>query len=511
MNSFQSDADGSPHQFAETLTGESQRTETKLAENKLYEQVALRITGMIESGTLRVGDRVPSVRSLSAQQRVSISTVLQAYRTLENQGWLEARPQSGYYIRRAKRNLPPEPEMSQTALRATPVSVGDLVVQILQSKLHPDIIQMGAALGDPSSFPSRQLNRALLAAVKKYPDVINGYDVAPGSHALRVQIARRAMEAGCTLTPDDIVITTGATEALNLCLRAVAKPGDTILLESPTYYSVLQILESLGLCALELPTHPREGLSLAALEYALEREDVKACLLMPSFHNPLGSCMPEANRRQLAKMLAAREIPLIEDDVWGDTCFNAPPRPRAVKSYDEDGLVLLCSSFSKTIAPGYRVGWVAAGRWKQKVEYLKLVSTMANPTLPSLAIAEFLENGGYDHHLRHIRRLHAEQIQDTIEMLEKYFPDGTKSTRPCGGQFLWVELPEQIDTLELYTEALREGISFSPGALFAAKDKYRHCLRLYIGYHDGATTEHAIKVLGRIAAQYAKKNHLRKA
>jgi DNA-binding transcriptional MocR family regulator len=486
----------------------SQREAHQLVDQKLYEQVASRIAGMIESGTLRVGDRVPSVRMLSAQQRVSVSTVLQAYRTLENQGWLEARPQSGYYIRRARRTLPPEPEMSQPVLSATPVTISDLVVQLLQSKHQPGLIQMGAALGDPSSFPSRQLNRALLAAVKKYPDVINGYDVAPGSHALRVQIAQRAMAAGCTLTPDDIVVTTGATEALNLCLRAVAQPGDTILLESPTYYSVLQILESLGLCALELPTHPREGLSLPALEYALERENIKACLLMPSFHNPLGSCMPEENRRQLVKLLAAHEIPLIEDDVWGDTCFSHP-RPRVVKSYDEDGMVLLCSSFSKTIAPGYRVGWAAPGKWKQKVEYLKLVSTMANPTLPSLAIAEFLENGGYDHHLRHIRRLHGEQMQETSEMLEKYFPEGTKSTRPCGGQFLWVELPEQVDTLELYTDALRNGISFTPGALFAAKAKFRNFLRLYVGYHDRATTEKGVQTLGKLATRHAQRMHNR--
>jgi DNA-binding transcriptional MocR family regulator len=480
----------------------SQANEQQFAEQKLYEQVASRIAGMIESGTLRVGDRVPSVRSLSVQQRVSVSTVLQAYRTLENQGWLEARPQSGYYIRRAKRSMPPEPEMSQPALQATPVTISELVMQLLQTKNQPGMIQMGAAVGDPSSFPARQLNRAMLAAVKKYPDEINGYDIAPGSPVLRQQIARRMMEAGCTLTADDIVITTGATEALNLCLRAVAECGDTILLESPTYYSVLQILESLGLRALELPTHPREGLSLQALEYALEREKIAACLLMPSFHNPLGSCMPEANRRQLVKMLAAREIPLIEDDVWGDTCFQAP-RPRAVKSYDEEGLVLFCSSFSKTIAPGYRVGWAAPGRWQHKVEYLKMVTSMANPTLPSLAIAEFLENGGYDHHLRHIRRINAEKVQDTIEMLEKYFPEGTKSTRPLGGQFLWVELPPKADTLELYADALRHGIAFTPGALFKAKDKYRNCLRLYVGHHDRATTERAIQKLGELAAQHA--------
>jgi len=455
---------------------------------------------MIEGGTLGVGDRVPSVRHLSTQQKVSVSTVLQAYRVLENQGWIEARPQSGYYVRRTARTLPPEPEMSQPPLQAMPVAMGDLVMQFFHAAQRPDIVHMGAAVGDPTTFPTRGLNRALSTVAKKYRDIGNSYDLPPGNHILRVQIARRAMEAGCTLTPDDIVLTTGCTEALNICLRAVAKPGDTILLESPTYYSTLQIIESLGLCALEMPTHPRDGIALDALEYALEHEKIAACLLMPSMHNPLGSCMPVENKKRLMQLLRERDVPLVEDDVWGDTSF-ATNRPPAVKSYDEDGLVLLCSSFSKTIAPGYRVGWVAPGRYRTQVEYLKMCSSLANPTLPSLAIAEFLENGGYDHHLRTIRRQHAEQVQFTIELVEQHFPAGTRVTRPSGGQVLWVELPGSVDTVELFHRALHDGICIAPGAMFSAKGKYNSFMRLYCGHHDGPTVERAIRQLARLASK----------
>lgn len=466
-------------------------------EERLYESVANRLTGMIEGGTLRVGDRVPSVRHFSVQQNVSVSTVLQAYRVLEDQGWIEARPQSGYYVRRTARAMPPEPEMSQPPLRAMPVAMRDLVMEFFRAAQRPDVVQMGAALGDPASFPTRQLSRALSKVAREHRDTGNAYDLPPGNHALRVQIARRAMETGCALTPDDIVITTGCTEALNLCLRAVAKPGDTILLESPTYHSSLQIIESLGLCALEIPTHPREGISLEVVEYALEHEKVAACLLMPSLHNPLGSSMSSENRRRLVQILAEREIPLIEDDVWGDTVFAAPRLPCA-KSYDEKGLVLLCSSFSKTIAPGYRVGWVAPGRFRNKVEYLKLVGSLANPTLPSLAIAELLENGGYDHHLRSIRRLHAERVQRTTELLEQHFPTGTCVTRPSGGTVVWIELPSQVDTTVLFQIALREKICIAPGAIFSAKDKYQNCMRLYCGHHETATTERAIQKLAHL-------------
>lgn len=468
-------------------------------DQRLYEVVADRITGMIASGTLPVGNRVPSVRRLSHQQGVSVSTVLQAYRVLENRGWLEARPQSGYYVRRTTAVVPEEPEISQPPSGVTPVAVREATRQFFHAAQQPGIVQMGAALGDPATFPTRQLNRALATVSRKYPMESNSYDLSPGNHSLRVQIARRAMEAGCSLSPDDIIITTGCTEALNLCLRAVAKPGEAIVLESPSYHSALQIIESLGLCALEIPTHPREGISLDALEYALDQEKVAACLLMPTMHNPLGSCMPLENKKRLVKMLADRRIPLIEDDVWGDTIF-ASPRPPAAKSFDEEDGVLLCSSFSKTIAPGYRVGWVAPGRYRQQVDYLKLVGTLANPTVPSLAVAEFLENGGYDHHLRTIHRLHAEQVQFTTELLEECFPGEIRVTRPCGGQVVWVELLSDIDTTELFQRALRENICIAPGEMFSAKGKYHNFMRLYCGHHDRKTTEQAIRKLAELIA-----------
>jgi DNA-binding transcriptional MocR family regulator len=362
---------------------------------------------------------------------------------------------------------------------------------------------MGAAVGFPETFPNRQLQSAYRAALRENPEAANAYDLAPGCAVLREQIAKRALHAGCALTPDDIILTVGCSEALGLCLRAVANCGDTIALESPVYLGVLQIIESLGLHALELPTHPRTGVSLEALEYALEHEKIAACVLSPTAQNPLGASMPNEAKQRLVRMLSQREVPLIEDDIWGDTSFESP-RPRAAKSFDQDGWVLLCSSFSKTVAPGLRAGWVAPGRFRAKVEFLKLMANLGNATLPSLALAKFLENGGYDHHLRALRRMHAQGISLITALIEEHFPSGTCVTRPVGGQVVWVELPGQIDTLELWEMALREGICIAPGAMFSAKGKYANCLRVYGGHHDPATAERALRTVGRLTHQLAR-------
>ncbi|MBV9868025.1 MAG: PLP-dependent aminotransferase family protein [Abitibacteriaceae bacterium] len=465
--------------------------------DNLYDQVAGHIIHLIEGGTLLAGERVPSVRRLSAQEQVSISTVLQAYRRLENEGWIEARPQSGYYVRPV-RALPPEPEVSQPPLEATPVKVSELMMQVVQGAQRPGMMRLSSTEPDPSLLPLQQLSRCLAIVNREQTGETLSYGIPAGYKPLKVQIARRALEAGCVLTPDDIVITSGCQEALQLSLRAVANPGDTILLESPTYYGVLQIIESLGLCALEIPTHPRNGLSLEALEYALEQHPVKACLLSPNFNNPLGSLMTEANKERLVTLLAEREIPLIEDDVYGDLSFEGP-RPKAAKAYDQNGLVLLCASFSKTIAPGYRVGWVVPGRFRQRVEYLKTVTTFATSMPPQMAVAEFLAKGSYDHHLRKIRRFYSQHVQQMAQMVSSYFPPGTKIARPAGGQFLWIELPRGADSLKLFQQALQHGICIVPGPIFSATGKYRNCLRLSCTQPPSKRLEMALQQLGLLA------------
>ncbi|MBT0651991.1 PLP-dependent aminotransferase family protein [Geobacter luticola] len=473
--------------------------DTTLCQQKtpLYESVAGQMSRLIEEGTFGPGARIPSVRTLSRQLSVSINTVMEAYGLLEDRGIIEARPQSGYYVRARLADLPAEPGMSRPALSPTRVTTKELSRMILRDTRDTGLVPLGAAIPDPEHLPIDRLNRMLSTEARRHRVQSVSYEIPPGCEKLRVQVARRMVSAGCTLTPDQIVTTCGCMEAVNLALLALCRPGDTVAIESPTYYNFLQALELLGLKALEIPTHPRDGISLDALRYALEHNRISACLVCTNFSNPLGSLMPNNRKQELVELLASRDIPLIEDDLNGDLSFSHE-RPRVAKSYDREGLVLLCSSFSKTLAPGYRVGWIAPGRYQTEIERLKGILTIADATPPQLAIAEFLANGGYDHHLRSLRRIHARQTALMAQAVGRYSPPGTRVTCPAGGFVLWVEFPPWVDSLVLYEQALAAGITIAPGPIFSAAQKYRNCIRLNAGYWS-ERVERAIETLGQLA------------
>jgi DNA-binding transcriptional MocR family regulator len=469
----------------------------------LYEQVADRLSRAIHSGALRPGDRLPSVRQLSARENVSISTVLQAYVQLESAGLIEARPQSGHYVRLRRPILAAEPQATRPSEKCAPVKVSSLVARIYRAARDPRMIQLGTATVDPALLPTRRLLLELVHAVRRQPAEALSYDMPPGLPALRQQIARRSVDWGCSLAPDDFIVTCGASEALNLCLRAVSRPGDTIAVESPAYYGVLQDIESLGLRALEIPTHPRTGIELDALAAAFERQRIAAVAVSANFSNPLGSCMPDENKERLVQLLARHEVPLIEDDIYGDLHFDSV-RPRAARSFDRKGLVLLCGSFSKTLAPGFRVGWVAPGRFREEVELLKFSNTVATATPPQMAIARFLQSGGYDRHLRALRRTLQAQMQGMQSAVAEHFPAGTRMTRPAGGAVLWVELPRPVNALELHARALEAGVSIAPGPLFSARQqRYSNFVRLNCGHPFSDRIAQAVATLGNLARSIA--------
>ena len=465
----------------------------------LYEQVASDLAELIRQGTFRAGERIPSVRQLSRQRRISITTVLQAYMLLENLGLIETRPQSGYYVRSKPPQLLPEPEMSAPQLDPTLVSVRELVMMVLKDSTNLDLIQLGAAIPNTELVIPAKLNRIMASIARKTEHSYNTYDIPPGNEALRVQIAQRAVGIGCSLTPADVVTTSGCLEAFTLSLRAVCKPGDTVAIESPMYFGVLQVLESLDLRALEIPTHPRDGISISALKFAIEHNSIQACLVLSNFNNPLGSCIPDENKQVLVELLTDHEIPLIEGDVCGELYFSGP-RPSVCKAYDRKGLVLLCSSFSKDLVPGYRVGWVAPGRFKATIEWLKYTTNVATATLPQVAIAKFLESGGYDHHLRSIRKLYAGFVSQLSQAVMRYFPQGTRVTRPNGGIVLWVQLPDYADSLELYKQALQIGITLAPGYIFSATHQYKNFIRLNAAWWS-YETDRAMRRLGELVAE----------
>lgn len=465
----------------------------------LYRQVAEKISGMITEGTYRPNERIPSIRSLSRQLRVSVNTVMEAYAHLENIGLIEARPQSGYYVCR------PSPESKDRLSRKVAMAyvapndvvLGDATLQIMRKLADPSLVPLGRGAPNTDLLPSDKLNRMLASQSKRFPGQSVSYGSFQGIRKLRVQIARRLLHSGCTVSADDIVITSGCVEAVNLALLATCRPGDTVALGSPIYYTFLNSVQWLGLKVLEIPSVPGEGMSLEVLSYAMKQTPIRACIVISNFNNPLGTLMPEEKKRELVKLLDRKEIPLIEDDVYSDLAFG-PGHPSSAKVYDEKGMVLSCSSFSKTIAPGYRIGWIVPGRYQQKVEQIKALFNIATASPTQLAVAEFLTNGGYDHHLRKIRRIYARQVGQMRDAVISNFPQGTRVSRPEGGFILWVELPEGIDTLRVYEEGLKHGIGIAPGILFTTGSKYQNCFRLNAAFWSDQVGQ-ALVTLGEIS------------
>jgi len=462
-----------------------------------YEQLADEIHALIRSGSLRVGDRLPSVRVCSERRKISQSTVFQAYYLLESRGVVQARARSGYYVTPRAHEPLKSPETSRPSLETQTVAINDLVVDILNLSRHQEVVPLGSAFPDPALFPLERLARSLGVAMRRLPPRKLIEDLTAGHLRLRQQIAQRYAVDGIHAEVDDIVVTNGAMDALNLSLQAVTEPGDLVLVEAPTFYASLQAIERLKLRALQLPTSPAEGVDLAAMEAALASGKVRACWFMPTFQNPLGALVPESRKQAMAGLLARYQVPLIEDDVYGDLHATAH-KPRPVKAFDKEGWVIHCASFSKTLAPGYRVGWVAAGRWTRAVERLKVMSSLSASVPPQVAISDYLAQGGYDLHLRRLRQTLALQRDVMLEAIAESFPPGTRVTRPQGGYFLWLELPPPIDAIALMRQALQAGVSLMPGPLFSADRRFAHCIRLNFGAAPAQDIARATRLLGAL-------------
>ncbi|CAB3773620.1 PLP-dependent aminotransferase family protein [Paraburkholderia humisilvae] len=463
-----------------------------------YEQLAELIVGMIDNGALAPGVRLPSVRAVSEQHRISIATALQAYRLLEDRGILIARPQSGFYVAASRHSTLALPSPSRARMKASAVSVSGVVATLLEHASNPALVPLGCAFPDSALLQTKRLDLALARAARQQGAQYSGYCPPHGQPRLRREIAKRAMRVGHALSPDNVLVTAGCTEALTLALTTVARRGDTIAIESPTYFGLLHTIEVLGLKAFELPTHPTRGIDVDALAHLLDAEPVAACVLSSSFNNPLGSTMAEADKRALLAVLAQHAVPLIEDDVYGDIYF-ARERPKPFIALEGGAHTIYCSSFSKSLAPGYRIGWIAAGAYAQQLMEHKLAFTLCGPALPQIALADFLESGAYDTHLRRIRRIFEQNLARMTRTIEASFPADTKVSRPAGGFMLWLELPRGFDSRQLFEKALEQGICFAPGDVFSASRRFRNCLRLSAGHVWNERIEDGVRRLGRLA------------
>jgi DNA-binding transcriptional MocR family regulator len=468
-------------------------------QRKLYEELAEEIALQITAGVLRSGDRLPSIREARKARGLSAATVFHAYDLLENRGLIRTTPRSGHFVSSQVSISAPEPPISSPREGADAVDITNVVSDLMSAVRSRQIIPLGSLFPSPMLFPFDALRRSLSSSARKLDAWSTLDDLPPGNQRLQRQIAKRYLKQGVSVGINEIVLTNGALEALNLCLEAVARPGDAVVVESPCFYYALQALERLRMKAIEVSTHPREGVDLFGLARILETQHPKACWLMTSFQNPLGCSLPREKKQALVDLLSRHQVPLIEDGVY-EELYHEGEAPQPAKAFDRAGLVLHCSSFSKTLAPGYRVGWAAAGRFADEVRRLKLMTSMCGSILMQAAVTDYLQQGGYDRHLRRLRQTLMARKEAMVESVTRHFPAGTRLTRPNGGYFIWIDMPwGTADALSLYRSALSKHISIAPGPMFSNHGEFRNCLRLNFGHVWNAETDQAISTLARLA------------
>jgi DNA-binding transcriptional MocR family regulator len=470
----------------------------------LYMQVADGLEKMIADDILKIGDKLPSVRVLSDEYGISMGTAFQAYYHLEGKGLIEARPKSGYYVRFNQRRYPELPKMIQPEPLSHEVSVKEMITSIYSdiATLHAKVINFALAVPDIALLPAAKMNKSVMHVLRNEKDSCMNYEHPQGNVELRKQIAKLAFNWGGKIKPDEVVVTSGCLEAMTICLRAVTQPGDTVAVESPNYFGLYQSIESLGLKVVDISSCLVSGLELDCLEKAIKKYPIKAVVAIPNFNNPLGGSMPDENKKKLVELITKHNIPLIEDDIYGELYFGKS-RPKTCKSYDTKGLVMHCSSLSKSLTPGYRIGWIIPGKFLEQVRQIKRIHNISSPTLTQAAIAHFLQNGRYEYHLKTLRKALHTQCLRYLQAIIEYFPADTKISRPHGGLVLWVELNKKVNTFKLRTEAMKHHISITPGKIFSPSCNYSNCLRISFGKPWDDNADYGIMMLGKLIKKMA--------
>lgn len=474
----------------------------KTADHK-YLQIAAGIEKQISDETLKIGDKLPSIRRVSEENGISAGTAFQAYYYLESKGLIESRPQSGYYVRFTHRRFPAIPNVQPIEPFPSEISVQDMVSTVFKNLAANDVLNFSVGSPAIELLPAAKLNKSIIHAVRQSQNNCLAYEDVEGNLELRKQIAKLSLNWNGRIKANDIIVTTGCMEALVMCLKAVIKPGDTVATESPTFFGIFQALESLGLKVIELPT-THQGVDLKTLEKFFKKKKIQCCLFVPNFNNPLGISMPDSKKKELVNLVTRYEIPLIEDDIYGELYFGKQ-RPKTCKTYDREGWVLQCSSFSKSLAPGYRIGWCVPGRFTKAVKKVKLTHTVTSTTVTQVALAHFLSIGRYNYHLKSLRKaLHTQSLK-YVQGILAYFPEDVKVSRPGGGFVLWIEFEKNVDCYKLYQEAIKNNISIAPGNIFSAQGQYKNYIRLNFGKPYDHKVENGIKTIGDLAKKLSKK------
>lgn len=468
-----------------------------------YLQIAGNLEALIAAEAFRIGDKLPSVRTLAEEYSISMGTAFQAYYHLEGKGLIESRPKSGYYVRFNQKRFPALPKTVQPDAESHTVSVKEMISAIYSDIASSIRWNFALAVPDLSLLPAAKINKSVVYALRNTADHAIGYEHTQGAPDLRKQIAKLAFNWGGKIKPEEVIVTNGCLEAMTTCLKAVTAYGDTVAVECPSYFGIYQAIESLGLKVVEISSDPATGLDLSCLEKAIKKFTIKAVVCVPNFNNPLGSCMPDESKKALVTLVTKHNIPLIEDDIYGELYFGRS-RPKTCKYFDKEGMVMHCSSLSKSLAPGYRIGWILPGKFFEEVRQIKRIQNISSPTLTQAAMAHFLVNGRYEYHLKSLRKALHTQCLRYIQSVITHFPADTKISRPHGGFVLWVELSKNVDVFKLRSDAVKQQIAIVPGKIFSASCNFSHCLRISFGKPWNEDIDWGLKILGDLVKKQLK-------
>jgi DNA-binding transcriptional MocR family regulator len=465
----------------------------------LYESVAKSLEASISEGVFKVGDRLPSIRQICQKYAVNASTAVRAYVELEQQDLVEPRERSGYFVKPKPLIKNALPIINKQDLKVYEIDVVQIMKKFNQAKIDKNIVSLTSSVPEGHLIPQKKIARIIRQITAQELEVSLMYDAMSGLTELRQEIAKHYANTNLSVSVDEIMITNGCLEAINLCLRATVQQGDTIAVTLPCYYGILRALQASGLKVIELPRN-NDGFDVVQLEKLIAEKNIKAILCLANFNNPDGLSISDDNKKAMAMLSARLKVPIIEDDIYSDLHFSER-RPLSIKGFDQAGWVMLCSSFSKIVAPGLRVGWVMGGRFHNKLENVKFTGNYSVPIFNQLIIKHLMHNNGLERHLKTMRQTLAKQYHLYRHCIENSFPEGMPMSDPQGGFVLWLELPKTIEVLKLYNKALESGVAFSIGQLYSPSKAYGNFIRLSFSKAWSLETENAVKKLGALVRE----------
>ncbi|VFA41057.1 aminotransferase-like domain-containing protein [Chryseobacterium indologenes] len=439
-----------------------------------YEIFTKSIEEQIRNGLLQPGDRLPSVREIKERYQLSTSSVQSGFEYLMITGLAESRLRSGYFVPQRKEENIPE---ARTML---PVVVRDEVFMknmLLTSRRTSEPASFNTTMPGDLLVPQKLILRTMQEVIRKKGAALLRYYPSDGSGALRKQISKQMRMHGCLLNPDEIIITDGALQALTIALRSVTKAGDVVAVDSPCVFSVLEVIANLGLKVIEIPVHYRTGFDTDYFRKACSEHNIKALAVTPNFHNPTGILMKDETKKEIVNIAETHEVCIIENDMYSDLYFEGK-RPSCIKSFDTSGIVMMYSSFSKTLAPGIRLGWLYAGNFYSKSERARFILGRSVSPVYQELILSLLENNSYERHLRSFRKKLNHQAVVVLDCLRKFFPEEAYFHRPQGGYNIWGQLPEKTDMKKFYHYCENNSIMFTPGNTFSPTSRYSHHFRV---------------------------------